>query len=163
MISSFPYNQYCLDCCSTNANCSCSGVGTIIFSTTTETLTARELSPCIVLLDNIDMILGSGSSGSSNGNNIDDNEDTSKISGTNRSNKSSFLRTSTKAKSPQSSRTRHHAVDRMLSTLLVEIDGIFTPSSSSFSSASSSYSSTATSGSNVSAGWILVANMQGVG
>ena len=38
----------------------------------------------------------------------------------------------------RSSRTRHQAVDRMLSTLLVEIDGIYTTSSSPHSSSSSS-------------------------
>ena len=38
----------------------------------------------------------------------------------------------------RSSRTRHQAVDRMLSTLLVEIDGIYTTSSSPHSNSSSS-------------------------
>jgi SpoVK/Ycf46/Vps4 family AAA+-type ATPase len=82
---------------------------------------ARELSPCILLLDNLDMILGSSSSsgGEGKGNGGSGRGSSAGASGGKR-----FSR----------NRTRNHAVDRMLSTLLVEIDGIHTSASPFFSS-----------------------------
>eukprot|EP00596_Hydrurales_sp_CCMP1899_P009003 CAMPEP_0119054928 /NCGR_PEP_ID=MMETSP1177-20130426/75397_1 /TAXON_ID=2985 /ORGANISM="Ochromonas sp, Strain CCMP1899" /LENGTH=364 /DNA_ID=CAMNT_0007035333 /DNA_START=1417 /DNA_END=2511 /DNA_ORIENTATION=- len=54
---------------------------------------AREMAPCFLLLDNLEIILGSGFEGAVKG------------AGTNK-------------------RTAHQALDRLLSTLLVEIDGL---------------------------------------
>lgn len=76
---------------------------------------ARELSPCIVLLDNIDMLLGASA------------QDTSSSSLQHQKDVGKGRRTGERHRS---ARTRHHAVDRMLSTLLVEIDGIYTSTSS---------------------------------
>jgi SpoVK/Ycf46/Vps4 family AAA+-type ATPase len=74
------------------------------------------LSPCIVLLDNLDMLLGASAAESDAANN-GDSQTSSRPSGTG-------------GRGVRSARTRHQAVDRMLSTLLVEIDGVYTTSSS---------------------------------
>jgi SpoVK/Ycf46/Vps4 family AAA+-type ATPase len=118
---------------------------------------ARSLSPCIVLLDNLDMLLGGAAPAtaqskpedgpsllprSAGGEAISSSSSvaaaTLATDGFNDSNKhSSDAAALAKAKGrlpginrtrkfvPRSTRTRHQAVDRMLSTLLVEIDGVY--------------------------------------
>lgn len=60
---------------------------------------ARKISPCFLVLDNIDIIFGT------NDNSYDDNKDNNEY---------------------KSKRTSHKALDRVLSSLLLEIDGIST-------------------------------------
>jgi hypothetical protein len=75
-----------------------------------------------VLLDNLDMLLGASSA-------------ESQTVAHNAGQQTSRHPPGTRDRGVRSARTRHQAVDRMLSTLLVEIDGVYTSSSSSFSSA----------------------------
>ena len=58
--------------------------------------TAREMAPCFLLLDNLEIILGSGVTGAEGGQGVRAGR----------------------------RRTAHQALDRLLSTLLVEIDGL---------------------------------------
>jgi SpoVK/Ycf46/Vps4 family AAA+-type ATPase len=67
---------------------------------------ARRLAPCFLVLDNIEIILGASSAVS----------ETNGSSSSNLKSSGSCQRTS--------SRTAHAALDRVLSTLLVEMDGI---------------------------------------
>jgi SpoVK/Ycf46/Vps4 family AAA+-type ATPase len=99
---------------------------------------ARSLSPCIVLLDNLDMLLGGAApvTAQSKPENEPPHADVHAICGASNT-RSSDSPTLAKAKGrlpgvdrtrkfvPRSTRARHQAVDRMLSTLLVEIDGVY--------------------------------------
>lgn len=67
------------------------------------TLTARSMAPCFLLLDNIEVVLG-----------ISPNQNQS----------------STRTRRRSGHRTSHQAIDRILSTLLMEMDGIRTSNSS---------------------------------
>lgn len=105
--------------------------------------TARTLSPCIVLLDNLDMLLGGAGTLQPDSHDGQQQEDSLDTSGTTPtalpvSQKQGSVNHSgggrkvplSKGRSkqpftPRSTRTRHQAVDRMLSTLLVEIDGVY--------------------------------------
>jgi SpoVK/Ycf46/Vps4 family AAA+-type ATPase len=84
-------------------------------------LSARELSPCIVLLDNLDMLLGASSAENDTAPSSDEKTSTHLPGSSTGGGRSRGVR---------STRTRHQAVDRMLSTLLVEVDGVYTTSSS---------------------------------
>lgn len=98
---------------------------------------ARELSPCVVLLDNIDMLLGPAALSDpvqANWEGANKAGDGLKGGGSgDGSSRGEFV--------PRSTRTRHQAVDRMLSTLLVEIDGLYTGHAGGAAAALSSWSS----------------------
>jgi len=74
---------------------------------------ARTIAPCMILLDNIDILLGA--SGNSDGRSIGNGDASSSSDGVK---DSSYM--------ANRDRTRHKSIDRILSTLLVEIDGLFT-------------------------------------
>ncbi|KAJ1432294.1 P-loop containing nucleoside triphosphate hydrolase protein, partial [Ochromonadaceae sp. CCMP2298] len=97
--------------------------------------TARELAPCIVLLDNIDMLLG-GEDDTDNADNAENTGDRGEGGGEGgnagassaspgaQSTDTHTKGTSKSTRRTRSTRTRHKAVDRLLSSLLVEIDGL---------------------------------------
>ena len=80
---------------------------------------ARQIAPCFLLLDNIETVLGTGHDDDSNPA-LDDNDS------------DQVLRPTAAKANPESRfrsrRTTHKAIDRILSTLLVEIDGLMRPS-----------------------------------
>ena len=99
-------------------------------------IAARKAAPCLLILDNLDILLG--------GQNYDpadeptsDDEDEENVN-TNNNNKHI---SSTSLPSFRRDRTSHVAIDRLLSTLLVEIDGI-TGSTKPSAASSSGHSST---------------------
>ena len=73
---------------------------------------ARTIAPCMILLDNIDILLGASSSSATT---------TSTASDDGRGGASS---SGIKKERITRDRTRHKSIDRILSTLLVEIDGL---------------------------------------
>ena len=99
------------------------------------TVAARKAAPCLLILDNLDILLG--------GQNYDPageptNDDEEENVNTNNNNKHI---SSTSLPSFRRDRTSHVAIDRLLSTLLVEIDGI-TGSTKPSATSSSGRSST---------------------
>ena len=103
---------------------------------------ARELCPCIVLLDNIDMLLGASAA--------QEPPETAGNTGT-AGNAGKAGKVTGNGTTHRSTRTRHHAVDRMLSTLLVEIDGIYTTTAATPSTGVSGTTATTTSTSTTTA------------
>jgi SpoVK/Ycf46/Vps4 family AAA+-type ATPase len=89
---------------------------------------ARSVAPCLLVLDNVDIIFGTNARGDDatdgNGGNHHHNDNNNKGGYSSRSNRAS-----------------HAALDRLLSTLLIELDGITTTTTSSSSSPPSSSSS----------------------
>jgi SpoVK/Ycf46/Vps4 family AAA+-type ATPase len=75
---------------------------------------ARTIAPCMILLDNIDILLGASTTTTSSSD--DDND-----RGGGRGDTSSSR---VKKERMTRDRTRHKSIDRILSTLLVEIDGL---------------------------------------
>ncbi len=69
---------------------------------------ARTITPCMILLDNIDILLGASTTTTSSD---DDGRSGASSSGV-------------KKERITRDRTRHKSIDRILSTLLVEIDGL---------------------------------------
>jgi hypothetical protein len=94
---------------------------------------ARSLSPCIVLLDNLDMLLGGAAPVITQSKPENDPPDVRASCGDSNTRSSEVAKAKerlpgidrTRKFVPRSTRTRHQAVDRMLSTLLVEIDGVY--------------------------------------
>jgi len=74
---------------------------------------ARTIAPCMILLDNIDILLGASSSTTASD---DDGRGSDGRGGASSS--------GVKKERITRDRTRHKSIDRILSTLLVEIDGL---------------------------------------
>ena len=75
---------------------------------------ARTIAPCMILLDNIDILLGASTTTTTTSD--DDGRGSDGRGGTSSS--------GVKKERITRDRTRHKSIDRILSTLLVEIDGL---------------------------------------
>ncbi len=84
---------------------------------------ARTIAPCMILLDNIDILLGASCSTTTSD---DDGRDSDGRGGDGRGSDGRGGASSSGIKKERITRdrTRHKSIDRILSTLLVEIDGL---------------------------------------
>ena len=89
---------------------------------------ARTISPCMILLDNIDILLGASTTGSRGDGSIDGRDDgrgDGSSDGRGDGSRGGTSSSGVKGLRMTRDRTRHKSIDRILSTLLVEIDGLY--------------------------------------